>query len=181
MEGVEAEAPGGPVTFTSHSVAHVLGLRMPTAIRMRLQRAGELVRFAALGPSGMIAAMEGVNAVVPLPPGSSADLAATVDEFLRSIGVFQGKTPVAAQPVQPRLPFASVSLGLPSQFGVGPSEARRCRAAGLFKCWGGCSQGHVSRWRRGREQPRAHPLLSSACHPQARPRQRTRSSPSAAL
>ena len=123
VEEVVAEAQGGAVTFTSHSVAHVLGLKMPTAIRMRLQRAGELVRFATLGPFGMISAMDGLNAVVPLPPGSSADLEGAVDDFLRSVGV--GSAAASAQPAQPRLPFASVSLALPAQYGAGPGEAKR--------------------------------------------------------
>lgn len=121
-----AASPGGPITFVSHSVAHVLGLKLPAAIRMRLDRSGQLVRFAALEPSGMISAMDGVNAVVALPPGSSsADLEAEVGKVLSTLGVAGAGSPAPTpqQPAQPRLPFASVALGLPAKFGVGPGQA----------------------------------------------------------
>ncbi|PRW59674.1 hypothetical protein C2E21_1542 [Chlorella sorokiniana] len=140
VEEVGAAAPGGPITFVSHSVAHVLGLKVPAAIKMRLARSGELVRFATLEPSGMISAMDGVNAVVALPPGSSsADLEVEVDKFLGSLGVAgaggaaDGGTPAAAlarqQVAEPRPPFASVALGLPAKFGVGPGATPATKAA----------------------------------------------------
>lgn len=126
VEEVGAASPGGPITFMSHSVAHVLGLKVCAAIKMVCTREGHLVRFAALEPSGMISAMDGVNAVVVLPPGSSsADLEAEVGKVLSSLGAAGagGPAPTPQQPAQPRLPFASVALGLPAKLGVGPGEA----------------------------------------------------------
>lgn len=132
VEEVGAASPGGPITFMSHSVAHVLGLKVCAAIKMVCTREGHLVRFAALEPSGMISAMDGVNAVVVLPPGSSsADLEAEVGKVLSSLGAAGagGPAPTPQQPAQPRLPFASVALGLPAKLGVGPGADAISKAA----------------------------------------------------
>ena len=166
VEEVGAAAPGDPVTFVSHSVAHVLGLKVPAAIKMRLARSGELVRFSTLEPSGMISAMDGVNAVVALPPGSSsADMEVEVDKFLSSLGVAGGSPRAQQQPAAPRLPFASVALGLPAKFGVGPGEhgCRRWFAAlvGPVACERGCSQHGQLKW----HQQTTCLLAASPSHP----------------
>ncbi|PSC69666.1 cyclase [Micractinium conductrix] len=119
---------GGWTSFNMWNVVSVLGRTKSSRHSMRLQAdpsTGQ-VRFCQAEPTGMIKDMEGVNVVLPLPPGADpvAQLERATQELLHSLGVVQATPPAAAAPAAPAQaaaepPLASLSFSLPSLADLG--------------------------------------------------------------